>query len=238
MIIYPAIDIRNGQVVRLTQGDYSKTTTYASDPPSTAADFKTKGATHLHIVDLDGALHGTLSNFEIIRKTSVQCGLFTQVGGGIRNIDRVAQYIDSGISRVIIGTAAIKDPEFLKTALDIYGDKIAVGVDARNGRVSINGWQQTTDISSIEFCKSLSGQGVSTIIYTDISKDGMLSGPNHEVYSKLSEITGLNIIASGGVSDISDVKRLAQTGIHGAIIGKALYTGAIDLAEAVSGGKA
>jgi phosphoribosylformimino-5-aminoimidazole carboxamide ribotide isomerase len=233
MIIYPAMDIRGGKVVRLVMGDYQRETIYSDDPMATAEGFAAKGAGHLHIVDLDGAKDGVMTNFGSISELLSGPGLFTQIGGGIRNMDRLNRYIQAGASRVIIGTAAVKDPDFLEQALAAYPGQVAVGVDARDGKVATDGWLSISELSGFDFCRRLYDQGVETIIYTDISRDGMMSGPNFQAYEQLSEITGLKIIASGGVSNLEDIKKLADTGVHGAIIGKALYTGAIDLKEAL-----
>lgn len=231
MIIYPAIDILNGQVVRLTQGDYNHATIYHENPAEAARSFQAQGATHLHMVDLDGAKDNALSNYHIIAQIASDTNLFTQVGGGIRDLSRIKAYVDSGISRVIIGTAAIENPEFLLQALELYGDVIAVGVDAKNGFAATHGWMQESQIPAVDFCKRLRDMGVKTVIYTDIAKDGMLSGPNHGVYETLSDIHDLQIIASGGVSSITDIQKLSQLHLHGAIVGKALYSGTLSLSD-------
>ncbi len=233
MKIFPAIDIRNGNVVRLTEGDYDKMTVYGSEPAETAEMFIKKGAENLHIVDLDGAKDGTPVNFEKI-KTIAQTGkLFTEVGGGIRDEKRIEDYLSLGVNRVILGTVAVRNFTFVEEAVKKYGDKIAVGVDARNGNVAISGWLETTQIDSVEFCKKLCDAGVRTVIYTDISKDGTLSGTNIEIYEKLSEIKGLNIIASGGITFEEEIKKLSSINIHGAIVGKAVYAGKLDLERVI-----
>ena len=238
MIIYPAMDIRGGKVVRLVMGDYDRETIYSDDPLATAKGFENDGAKYLHIVDLDGAKEGSAANFECIAGLLRSGGLIAQVGGGIRDIDRVKKYIDAGAARVIIGTAAVKDPDFLAEAIAMFPEQVAVGVDARGGKVATDGWLSTSELSGLEFCHRLRDQGVKTVIYTDISRDGMMSGPNFTVYEELSKIQGLNAIASGGVSGIDDIKKLTQTGVSGAIIGVALYTGAINLREALAASEA
>jgi len=237
MIILPAIDLSGGQVVRLTKGDYDKKDVYASDPRVIAESFVLQGASYLHVVDLDGAKDGSLSNFEAVSAIASVKGLFMEIGGGIRDMSRIEKYLSLGVGRCILGTAAVNDPAFLREALAAFGERIAVGVDARNGMVAVSGWLETTDKPGVEFCRELTDMGVKTVIYTDISKDGMLSGPNHALYEELSGLKGLNVIASGGVTSREDVSRLASTGIHGAIIGKALYTGKITLGEALEAAK-
>jgi len=233
MRILPAIDLRFGKVVRLTRGDYDTTTVYADNPAEIAKQFAETGCKDLHVVDLDGAKDGELTNYAAVRSIVEATDMLVEIGGGIRTIDRIETYLSLGVGRCIIGTAAVNDPEFLKTAVSEYGEKIAVGVDAKDGLVAVSGWLEVTGINSLEFCGKLRDMGVKTVIYTDISKDGMLSGPNHEIYNELSEIAGLDVIASGGVTTIDDVKRLSSSGIYGAIIGKALYTGKISLSEAL-----
>lgn len=233
MRILPAIDIRAGQVVRLTRGDYDTTTVYASDPAAIARQFAETGCGDLHVVDLDGAKNGELSNFDAVRAITRATGMLVEIGGGIRSMERIERYISLGVGRCIIGTAAVSDPEFLKTALMEYGERIAVGVDAKDGLVAVSGWLRVTKIDSMEFCERLRDMGVKTVIYTDISRDGMLSGPNHEIYRALAGVEGLNVIASGGVTTVADVEKLNASGIYGAIIGKALYTGMISLKEAL-----
>lgn len=233
MKIFPAIDIRGGKVVRLTRGDYGAMTVYSSDPGKIAAGFKEDGAEFLHMVDLDGARDGSMTNFEAISVTALKSGLFTQVGGGIRDMERVDRYLASGVSRVILGTAAAENQDFLKSAVAKYGRRVAVGVDVKDGVVAVRGWLEATGLDGYEFCVSLRDNGVQTVIYTDISRDGMMQGPNHEIYSRLSEISGLSVIASGGVSGLDDIIRLKKTGVCGVVIGKALYTGAVDLKSAL-----
>ena len=234
MIIIPAIDIRSGSVVRLTKGDYEQMEVYSADPLSVALDFQARGATHLHMVDLDGAKDGTLANFEVIAKTAGTASLFTEVGGGIRDIARLEKYLSAGVDRAILGTAAVNDSVFLEEAVKKFGDKVAVGVDAKDGYVAISGWLETTAEPGYDFCARMRDLGVKTVIYTDISRDGMLQGPNLEIYGQLSGIAGLDIVASGGVSCAADVAALRQTGIAAAIIGKALYKGLLTIEEALA----
>ena len=233
MLIFPAIDLYGGKAVRLLHGDYNKMTVYSDDPPSLAKDFALRGAACLHLVDLEGARDGTTPNLETIKKIIADSGLFTEVGGGIRRMATVDTYLSAGIDRVILGTAAVKDRDFLLTALKKYGDRIAVGIDIKDGKVAIKGWTETADITAEEFFADMENIGVQTIICTDISKDGAMQGANHELYSNLSEKFKVNIIASGGVSSVDDVARLRKMNMHGAIIGKAYYVGAIDLSKAI-----
>ncbi len=234
MKIFPAIDIINGSVVRLTKGDFADITNYRFTPLAAAHEFQGKGARYLHIIDLDGAKEGSLSNFSVIKDIIHQTGMSVQVGGGIRTIDRIERYLDAGAARVILGTGAISDREFLLQAIDRFGDRIAVGVDAKDGYVAIEGWQTVTKTKSMDFCLLLLELGIKTVIYTDIDKDGAMQGTNLEIYSELSKISGLDIIASGGVSDIAEITPLKEMGTYGCIIGKALYEGAIDLKDALA----
>ena len=233
MIIYPAIDIFEGKAVRLYKGDYSRMTVYNDNPLSVAKDFESALATHLHIVDLEGAKSGSTPNFETVCELKRNTSLFCEVGGGIRSMETVDKYISVGIDRVILGTAAVKNPEFAEAATAKYGDKIAIGVDIKDGVVAISGWTEKSSLDAYQFCCDMQNIGIKTIICTDISKDGAMKGTNVELYRRLSEKLSINIIASGGVSSIEDVKNLRELGIHGAIIGKAYYTGAVDLRQAV-----
>lgn len=229
MEIFPAIDIRNGNVVRLTEGDYNRMTVYGSSPLEMAETFVKKGAKNLHMVDLDGAKDGTPVNFDVIKSVAETGKLFTEVGGGIRDEKRIEDYLSLGVNRVILGTVAVRNFAFVEEAVKKYGDKIAVGVDARDGKVAVSGWLETTEIDSLDFCKKLRDAGVKTVIYTDISKDGTLSGTNLEIYEKLSEIENLDIIASGGITFEDEIKKLASMNTYGAIVGKAVYAGKLDL---------
>ena len=233
MKIYPAIDLRNAQAVRLTQGDYNRMTVYSNDPVSVAKSFYEAGARYLHIVDLDGAKDGTMSNFATIKDIVAATGMFCEVGGGIRNLERIEEYLKVGAGRVILGTAAVNDPGFLKAAVKNYGEKIAVGVDAKDGYVAVNGWLDVTKVKGIDFCYELLDLGVKAVIYTDIAKDGGMSGTNLPLYKELSKIKGLDITASGGISSVEEIKELNEMNIANAILGKALYTGALDLKQAI-----
>ena len=233
MIIYPAIDLFQGKAVRLYKGDYAQMTVYNENPVEVALDFKSKGATHIHLVDLEGAKFGTTPNLETVCAIKAATGLFCEIGGGVRSMEIVEQYISSGIDRVILGTAAVTDSTFLKTAVEKFGEKIAVGIDIKDGFVAIRGWTEQSEENAFSFCEKMQKIGVRTLICTDISRDGAMQGANHGLYQKLSEQFSMQIIASGGVSAMEDVRRLAAMDIHGAIIGKAYYTGAINLKEAI-----
>lgn len=236
MKIFPAIDLRGGKAVRLFQGDYDQMTVYSNDPVKIAEGFRKRGAGSIHLVDLDGAKDGRLVNFETIRKIIESTDMFIEVGGGIRDEECIKQYLDLGVDRVILGTAAVKAPEFLREMVRKYGEKIAVGVDVKDGKVAVNGWKEVTDKEGIAFCRRLRDIGVETVIYTDISKDGGLQGTNIEVYKKLKEIEGLNIVASGGISFEREIIMLRDL-VHGAILGKAIYSGALDLERSIKLGE-
>ena len=229
MQIFPAIDLRGGQVVRLYQGDYDRETVYAADPCAVARSFLAAGAKYLHVVDLDGARDGMLANFETIAAIVKQGGLYIEVGGGIRTEDRIRRYLDLGVGRCILGTIAVKDFAFTERMAEKYGDRIAVGVDARDGYVAVSGWKELSAEKGVDFCRRLRDAGVKTVIYTDISRDGAEAGTNLDLYRELAEIDGLDITASGGVSSIEELKELQRIGIKAAILGKALYTGRLDL---------
>ena len=233
MLIYPAIDLYQGKAVRLYKGDYARMTVYSDDPSSIAEDFARCGATHMHIVDLEGAKSGTTPNYETILEIKRRGGLFCEVGGGIRSMETVDRYLSAGIDRVILGTAAVTEPGFVEEAVTKYGDKIAVGIDLRDGFVAIKGWTEQSDLTAFAFCEKLQAIGVKTLICTDISRDGAMKGTNHDLYRELMEKFRMQIIASGGVSGLEDVQRLAKANTYGAIIGKAYYTGAIDLRRAI-----
>ena len=233
MILYPAIDLKDGNCVRLEQGDFNKKVIYKSSPLEVALDFEKAGAKVLHIVDLDGARTGERTNASIVEEIIQYTNLKIQLGGGIRSIESIKFWLELGVDRVILGTAAINNRELLEQAILQYGDRIIVGVDAKNSYVAINGWEESTKQDSFEFCKQLEILGVNTVVYTDISKDGMLSGPNIEAYKKLAVETKLNIIASGGVSTINDLLTLRQLNLYGAISGKALYEGKFSVEEAL-----
>ena len=233
MKIFPAVDIRGGQAVRLLRGNYDDMTVYASDPVSVAVSFRQAGAACMHVVDLDGAKDGTLANFDLIGRMIAASGLFVEVGGGIRDEDRIARYLDAGAGRVILGTAALEDPDFAERAARRFGDAVAVGVDAKDGRVATHGWLSVSEVDSFEFCREMHGRGISTIIYTDIACDGAMQGTNLPAYRRLGEIKGLNVIASGGISSLGEIKALSEMGVYGAILGKSIYTGAIRLEDAL-----
>ncbi|MBQ9735070.1 MAG: 1-(5-phosphoribosyl)-5-[Clostridia bacterium] len=233
MKIFPAIDLFGGKAVRLYKGDYAQMTVYSDNPPEIALDFKAQGAEWIHLVDLEGAKSGLTPNIEVVKKIVDKSGLKAEVGGGIRSMEVIKKYIDAGVSRVILGTAAVTDRAFLENAVKTYGDKIAVGVDIKDGFVAIKGWTEKSDYDGVDFCRQMQDLGVKTVICTDISKDGAMQGTNHELYKTLSSELGMQIIASGGVSSIDDIKKLAALGIYGAIIGKAYYTGAIKIEDAV-----
>ena len=232
MLIYPAVDIFERQAVRLYKGDYAQMTIYG-DPIKIARDFKAQGATRIHLVDLEGAKSGDTPNFEVVCAIKRETGLFCEIGGGIRNMEVIDRYIEVGIDRVILGTAALTDDGFVQKAVTKHGEKIAVGIDIKDGFVAIKGWTETSSKDAFVFCREMQECGVSTIICTDISKDGAMQGTNHELYKQLSEQFSMNMIASGGVSSIDDIERLAALDIHGAIVGKAYYTGAVDLCTAI-----
>lgn len=236
MQIYPATDILGGKVVRLTKGDYNQVKIYADSPAEMAMEFMKVGATNLHMVDLDGAKDGAPVNFDAIKEAAQIKNLFIEVGGGIRDMKRVEDYLNLCVKRVILGTAAIRNYPFVEEAVKEFGDAIAVGVDAKNGFVAVSGWQETTTVNSVEFCKKLRDTGVATVIYTDISKDGMLSGTNLEIYKELSTIEGLQIVASGGITYADEIKTLNEMGIYGAIVGKAVYEGKLSLKDALIAG--
>ena len=233
MLIFPAIDIFGGKAVRLFKGDYTQMTVYNENPENVALDFKNSGATHIHLVDLEGAKSGETPNLETVVKIKKATGLFCEIGGGIRSMDVIDRYISAGVDRVILGTAAVTSEGFVEKAVAKYGEKIAVGIDIKDGLVAIKGWTETCDIKAFDFCEKMQKIGVKTIICTDISKDGAMQGTNHELYQELSKKFSLDIIASGGVSSINDIKRLSSLNLYGAIVGKAYYTGAVNLKEAI-----
>ena len=233
MIILPAIDLKDGKCVRLRQGRAEDVTVYGDDPAAQAADWREQGGEELHVVDLDGAFAGEPRHAEVIARIIKAFGGPVEVGGGIRDMDSLRSVLEAGAARAIIGSAALDDPAFLSEALELYGDKIAVGADVRDGKVAVRGWTETTESDVFDFCGRMQDAGVKTVICTDISKDGAMRGTNLELYRKLTETFSMDIIASGGVSALSDVLSLKETGVSGAIIGKAYYSGAVSLAEAI-----
>ena len=233
MILLPAIDIRGGNAVRLYQGDYDKEKVYSDDPVKVALSFKEAGASAVHLVDLDGALEGSPVNFSVIKEIIAACGLFAEVGGGVRSLTRIEQYLNAGVSRVILGSAAVDNFTIVTDAVKFFGGKVAVGVDSLDGKVAVHGWKTVTDIDSIDFCRKLRELGVHTVIFTDISRDGMLGGSNFAAYEELVKIKGLRVIASGGISNISEIKKLAEINVRGVVLGKALYDGVLDLKDTI-----
>ena len=233
MYIYPAIDLVEGKAVRLYKGDYARMTVYSENPLAVAKDFQAAGARYIHLVDLEGAKSGKPENGDTIREIVEETHLFVEVGGGIRNLETIEQYIAMGVNRVILGTAAVKDPAFLEAALAAYGEKIAVGVDLKDGFVAIHGWTEQSGLTADAFFARLESLGVKTVICTDISRDGAMRGTNLPMYRKLTERYSMDLIASGGVSSLEDVAELREMGLHGAIVGKAYYQGAVDLRQAI-----
>ncbi len=233
MLIFPAIDLFDKKAVRLYKGDYNQMTVYSDNPAEIALDFRAKGAKCIHVVDLEGAKSGETPNFEVIRDIKRTADLFTEVGGGIRSFEVIEKYISAGVDRVILGTVAVTDTDFTREAVVRFGDKIAVGIDLKDGFAAIRGWTEKSALTTDAAMTLMQDIGVSTIICTDISKDGAMKGTNVELYRSLSEKYNMNFIASGGVSSIDDVKALSELGVYGAIVGKAYYTGAINIAEAI-----
>ncbi len=237
MLIYPAIDLYEGKAVRLLKGDYAQMTVYSDHPLEIAEAFQTAGASCLHTVDLEGAKSGETPNLDVIRHIVRNTDLFTEVGGGIRSMQVIERYLDAGVQRVILGTAAVTDRAFLEKAAAEYGEHVAVGVDIRDGFVAIKGWTEKSELDAFDFCRDLQQLGIGTIICTDISRDGAMRGTNVELYRKLKDMLNMQIIASGGVSGMDDIRRLREMDLYGAIIGKAYYTGAINLKEAIDAAK-
>ncbi len=234
MILFPATDIIGGKAVRLLRGDYSKMTVYNDDPLEVAEDFAAKGCCAIHMVDLEGARDGGTPNLETVRRVAQQTDLFVEIGGGIRSMETVETYFSIGVDRVILGTAAVEDEAFLKEAVQTYGRKIAVGADVRDGYVSIKGWRVQSSYTLPDFCRKMQNLGVDTLICTDISKDGAMGGTNREMYRNLLRSYNMKITASGGISSLDDIQALTDMGLSNAIIGKAYYTGDIDLRKAAA----
>ena len=233
MLIYPAIDLYQGKAVRLYKGDYAQMTVYSDNPPEIGLDFVAKGASNIHLVDLEGAKSGTTPNFDTVCAIKAATGAFCEIGGGVRTMEVIERYLSAGIDRVILGTAAVTEPGFVEKAVHKYGEKIAVGIDIKDGFVAIRGWTEKSALDAMDFTAKMQNIGVKTLICTDISKDGAMEGSNHMLYQTLSERFDMQVIASGGVSSLEDVRKLAAMNIHGAIVGKAYYTGAIDLRQAI-----
>ena len=233
MILFPAIDLSEGKAVRLLRGDYEKKTVFSNDPLSVARDFVASGATHVHLVDLDGAKDGTTPNSGVVKAIAKKTPLFCEIGGGVRSLDVAESYFSCGVDRVILGTAAVTDPAFLEAAVKEYGEKIAVGADVKDGEIAIRGWTEKSGVKLDEFMRRMVELGVGCVIVTDISKDGAMKGTNRELYRELSRKYSVPVTASGGVSDLSDVVALRKLNLYGAIIGRAYYNGAIDLKEAI-----
>ncbi len=234
MQIYPAIDIIDGKAVRLSQGSFDNVTVFNDNPADAAKDWVDAGATYIHIVDLDGARYGKTFVTNIIKDIKSKYDIKIETGGGVRTMEDIEDRINAGASRVIIGTAAVKNPELVKEAVKKFGDKIAVGVDAKNGMAAISGWEEVSDITAVDLCLKMKEYGVNTIIYTDISKDGMMCGPNIEATKDLIENTGMDIIASGGVSTMEDIENVNNINAAGVIIGKALYNGTLNLKDVIN----
>ncbi len=233
MILFPAIDLYEGAAVRLYKGDYDQMTVYNRDPVAVARDFAAAGATHMHLVDLEGARTGETPNFATVARLKAETGLFCEIGGGVRSHEVIRRYRDAGIDRIILGTAAVTEDGFVARAVQEHGDAIAVGVDIRDGYVAVKGWTERSSLEAFAFCEQMQTLGVKTLICTDISRDGAMKGTNVELYRELSRRFSMSIVASGGVSSMDDVRRLTEMELYGAIIGKAYYTGAIDLREAI-----
>ena len=236
MIIFPAMDLRDGKCVRLYQGKFDALEVVGENPIEVAMSFKKAGAEYIHVVDLDGALNGTIKNLKIILKVINEVNIPVELGGGIRDIKTVDALIEAGVSRVILGTAALKDKKFVAEAAAKYGDKIAVGIDAKDEKVAVNGWTNISDVNYIDFAKEIEAIGVKTIIFTDISKDGTLMGPNLVQLQKINDSVSCNIIASGGIKELEDLRAINRMGLYGTIVGKAIYSGNVDLKEAIAAG--
>ena len=234
MIILPAIDLFEGAAVRLLRGDYNKMTVYEKQPETVAQRFEAEGATHIHIVDLEGAKTGGTPNLETVKRIVNSTSLSAEIGGGIRNFSVIEQYLNAGVDRVILGTAAVTEEGFVETAVQNFGDKIVVDADIKDGFVAIRGWTENSKFTCGSFCEKMQNTGVKTLICTDVSKDGAMQGTNLALYKALTEKYQMNIIASGGVSSLEDIKNLTKTGVYGAIIGKAYYTGAVSIRDAVN----
>ena len=237
MIIYPAVDVREGKCVRLTQGEFNKETVYSDNPVEMALRWEKMGAQYLHVVDLDGARTGKAQNIAVISEMAVKMGIPVQLGGGIRTIEMIETILCKGIERVILGTSAVKDPELVKRAVKTFENNVVIGIDAKEGMVAIEGWEQTSEFKAIDFARKMEELGAKTIIYTDISRDGMLNGPNLKAMEEMVKAVKIDIIASGGVGKLEDIKNLKEVGVSGVIVGRALYTGDVDLKQAIEVGR-
>lgn len=237
MIIYPAVDVRDGKCVRLTQGEFDKQTVYSDNPVDMALKWEKMGAQYLHVVDLDGARTGKAQNIAVISEMAVKMGIPVQVGGGIRTIEMIETVLGKGIERVILGTSAVKDPELVKRAVKTFENNVVIGIDAKDGMVAIEGWEKTSEFKAVDFARKMEELGAKTIIYTDISRDGMLNGPNLKAMEEMVNAVKIDIIASGGVGKLEDIKNLKETGVSGVIVGRALYTGDVDLKQAIEMGR-
>ncbi len=233
MLLFPAIDLYDKKVVRLLKGDYKQMTVYSDDPVATAKDIEAKGGKWLHLVDLEGAKDGTTPNFSVVEAICRETGLSVEIGGGIRSLETIEKYLAAGVERVILGSKAVTDEAFLKEALARFGKHIAVGVDAKDGKVAVHGWLDVLDVDMFDFLQHLVELKVDTVIVTDIAKDGAMQGTNLALYEKLSKLRGINVTASGGVSSYEDIRALKKLGLYGAILGKAMYQGVVELAEAL-----
>ena len=234
MLLFPAIDLYDHKVVRLLKGDYQKMTVYSEDPVATARGIEADGGRWLHLVDLEGAKDGTTPNFDVVAAICQETKLQVEIGGGIRSLEMIERYLNAGVARVILGTKAVTDEDFLRDAVGRWGDRIAVGVDAKDGRVAVKGWVEVLDVDMFDFLWKLRSLGVKTAIVTDISKDGAMKGTNLPLYERLSRLDGIDITASGGVSTLEDIRALRDMGLYGAILGKAMYNGASDLKDALA----
>ena len=234
MDVIPAIDIRDGRCVRLAQGDYARETVFGEDPLAMAQQWASMGARRVHVVDLDGARDGQQANAAIVRGIAGVLDVPVQTGGGIRTMQTIEATLGAGVDRVVIGTAAVKDPAFLRDAIAFAGDRLIVSVDARDGRVALEGWTEATDLDAVAFIEQLRDNGVRRIVYTDIARDGVTDGPNFAMYERVTRALGIPVIAAGGVGSVEDVRRLGECGVEAAIIGRALYTGDIDLVDALA----
>ncbi len=237
MLLFPAIDLYDHKVVRLLKGDYQRMTVYSEDPLGTARQIEARGARWLHLVDLEGAKDGTTPNFDAVAAICRETSLQVEIGGGIRSMETIARYLEAGAARVILGTKAVTDPDFLQAALERFGGQIAVGVDARDGKVAVKGWLEVLDVDMFDFLTQLRDMGVQTAVVTDISRDGAMRGTNLPLYERLSRLEGIDITASGGVSSLEDIRALSGMKLYGAILGKAMYNGAVDLEDALAAAK-